>query len=84
MISADAAIIVTWVDLNSIVWDDQPIDWAQVEFYASQLAGNQDHLSLPTLNADMTVRDGRHRLKAHQLVGRTHARVNVVTDPARW
>lgn len=77
-IAAEQPVTVAWVNLTDVVWDDQPIDEPQVQFYADLLAGHTGHLSLPVLNADLTVRDGRHRLLAHQRVGRTVARVNIV------
>lgn len=81
MIPAAAALEVDWVDLAAVRFDAQPIDPAQVEFYTDALAGHDGHLAPPILNADMTVRDGRHRLLAHLAAGRTRARVLIVKAP---
>lgn len=78
MIPANARMVVEWVPLSEIRFDDQNIDWNQVGFYADQLKGHNDHLAPPILNRDMTIRDGRHRLIAHRAVGRQSARCIVV------
>lgn len=82
MIAADAPIKVAWVNLDQIRMDDQVIDGHQVQFYTSMLQGHDGHLAPPILNADMTVRDGRHRILGHQAAGRTHVRCLIIDRPA--
>ena len=81
VISAAARIDVEWIPLEDVRFDRQPIDRAQVDFYTRLLTGNGDHVGPPILNADRTVRDGRHRLLAHRAAGRTHARCLIVHTP---
>lgn len=78
MIRDEDTLEVRWVPLDAIQWDDQPIDPAQVQFYAGMLATRPGHLSPPVLNPDLTVRDGRHRLRGHEVAGRHRARCLIV------
>jgi hypothetical protein len=73
---------VAWVAMHRIKWDTQPIDGDQVRFYVEQLAGHDGHLAPPILNEDYTIRDGRHRLIAHNVLGRTFARCLIVRGVA--
>jgi hypothetical protein len=79
MIPADAHLVVTWVSLDDIRWDDQDIDHTKVAYYAAMLQGEtEDHLAPPILNPDLTIRDGRHRLLSHRIAGRHRARCLIV------
>jgi hypothetical protein len=79
VISPDSGLEVQWVDLGQIRFDNQEISQKQVDYYTGMLRGHDWHLSPPVLNADYTVRDGRHRLLAHIAAGRTAARCIIVT-----
>lgn len=79
MIPASAHLVVQWISLDDIKWDDQDIDHSKVSYYATMLEGQgDDHLAPPILNANLTIRDGRHRLLAHRIAGRQRARCLVV------
>jgi hypothetical protein len=78
MIPAGAHLVVAWVALDDVRFDDQLIDPKQVRFYAAQLDGHDGHLAPPILNADLSIRDGRHRLLAHRETGRHRARCLIV------
>jgi hypothetical protein len=79
VIDAADTLTIEWVTLEDILWDDQPLDPAQVDFYAGMLTGHDGHLSPPVLNADFTIRDGHHRLAAHERAGRSSARCVIVS-----
>lgn len=78
MIPPHARLTVEWVPLDAIIFDDQPIDPAQVTFWATLYQGTDSHCAPPILNDDLTIRDGRHRLLAHRATGRPAARCLVV------
>jgi hypothetical protein len=80
MIPADAHLVVQWVSLDDIRFDDQDIDHRKVAYYATLLEadGGEAHLAPPILNANLTIRDGRHRLLSHRIAGRHRARCLIV------
>lgn len=81
MIPATAHLVIEWVSLDSIRFDDQKISPTKLAFYTAQFQGDhEDHLAPPILNANLTIRNGRHRLLAHKAVGRHRARCLIVHE----
>ena len=74
-----ADIEVAWVPTNSIRLDDQSIDYGTVYRYR-ELMADGGHLAPPVINADHTIRDGRHRVLAHKMLMRDRVRVLIVTE----
>lgn len=74
-----ALMTVTWIDPATVKHDSQPIDPEQVEFWKDLYERGLGQYAPPMLNADLTVRDGRHRLLALQHLSMM-ARVIIVDE----
>lgn len=80
MIPVEAELTVAWIDPETAVFDGQWIDWAHVEFWKDMYRNEEyGQYAPPILNEDMTIRDGRHRLKALISLG-YKARVLIVKE----